>query len=1274
MSKFKPYSMKRICAAILVVSFQLQALTVAQAAVSQLPALYTSPPDSNVMFTLDDSGSMVSDAIPDFNTNDHNLLTDIGSGFFPNDGSKLPNMWGGASGYLSFTFYNENNAAARYLRSSAGNPLYYDRTVTYLPWPKKERNDELNSPANPLAVNIHTDNPFLSSRTINLKSQMMGADFQKFWPATYFVYTGSSPLPISSLSNNPSRINDLSNIISNFIKVEVKSTVSGYYRAATRTDCAGAVGGNGCTYDQEIQNFANWLQYYRSRLLMAKGGVASAFAKQGTNLRVGLGSINYSSSTGRKIVRQGISQFSGVNRTNFFTELYSIEDNGGTPLRFAMDEVGKYFMGQGVKNPWAEDPTNAISVGKEYSCRRSFHILSTDGFWKDADASSPANSASNDVFSGSTPTRSDGKAYIYSDTNTSNADPLVSRFSINPFADSTNESVNGSYNTLADVAAYYWKTDLRPDLSNNTSPTARDPAFWQHLTTFTVGLGVNGTGLVTKKSGGSADLTTQASRDLLVANRTPLNWTTPAPENAATGDDLIHASMNGRGRYFSATNPTELANGLASALAEAADTPVDLAAVAADSPQVAASGVIYQGTFSPRGWYGRLYAFPQNAVSGSVNTSPGSATWEASNKMPAPSLRNIYTVDTTGTLPTGKLFTWANLTATQQSDLNNDSTLLDYLRGSSAKELANKGSFRDRVRYTVGGAAGGVLGDIVNGAPIKGPDAGGSYDRLPSASESSAYATYRSGTKLDNLRDTIFVGANDGMLHAFNTNDGVERFAFVPNAVFSVPTAAGTEKRLAMLSDIVYPHRFLVDGPPNIADAYIGGQWKTLMAASTGAGAKALFVLDVTDPAVGSSGFGSSKVLWEFSYVNNTDMGHVLGYPHIVRMRNGAWAVIFGNGYDSQNGQAKLFILDAGTGALIREFAVGSATGNGLSMPNFVLNDKREVEAIYAGDLKGNLWKFDVSATSASSWAVAFSGQALFTTDGGVNQPITVMPEITLSDQKEGGALLTFGTGKQFEASDTATSGNVNLNNQAIYSIWDKPSQTAGITSGYSALKERKAPVTPAPPATAPANGEFQGIDLAITENSTAIDWSTKRGWYIKLSTGGERVNVNPQQFKRTVYLIANTPNTADPCALGGLSRIFAINPLTGLPPVLPVFDVNGDGAFTSADIGNILVNRRGVLTQPIFQLSAQTGLSITPSVSVSPLSIFDRGQATGGRSGGVELSRSFGGSLPTSGSPCSGVLSSGSSDTSVLTVNVNCTEPASPTPKNKRISWKQLM
>jgi type IV pilus assembly protein PilY1 len=1307
---------KRILAAALAVTMLLQTSVPAFAAVSQLPGIFYTPPDSNVMFTLDDSGSMRSDAIPDFPAAVPGMPQNDGSAPLNGYGSKFPSMWKSGTSYLTPLYYSSADPIARYLRSAAGNPLYYNPRVTYQPWPLASDDRLFNPPANVRAVNIHTSDPFNTGRTIDLTRQRGNVttlecisfrangtcrtfgnvtrlvelaegttqaedEANNFWPATYFVYTGSTPMP----TGNP--INDENLTSANFTKVQIKPGVTAYARAATRTDCTGAISTTGgCSYAEELQNFANWLQYYRSRMLMAKGGVASAFAKQATNLRVGFGTIN---TAGTLRPNQGVGQFTGARRSSFFTDLYAINASGSTHLRRAMDDVGQYFSSSDVNSPWAFEPR--VTQSPEYDCRKSFHILSTDGYWNgDRAPTEAARSASNDAFSGSTPTRkiiapeSVGRVYRYGDNIAANPrDNLVGRFTINPFTDSQS-TTDGN---LADVAAYYWKTDLRTDIENNVFPSARDPAFWQHLSTFTVGFGISGTGRVARTSDAStvvpADvpasgplapyigkpwLSEPGLRDALVAQKTPLTWTVPSAESDSTGDDLIHAAMNGRGRYFAANDPDTLARNLASALAEATDRPGSLANVTTESTGTEDGRQVYQATYTSDKWYGRLYGFP--IVAGSViDTTPSAATWEASHAMPAPNNRRIYTFDASTGARTGSTFTWAGLNATQKAHLDDDSTLLDFLRGSDARELQNGGVFRERSRYTINGVVGGVLGDIVNSSPVKGPNFGAGYDRLHSSVNGQAtYAAFRSSatTPLDSMRNSLFVGANDGMLHAFDLTSGVERFAYVPNSVFSVPRSrTGTEAKLKMLSLPGYDHRFTVDGQIQVADAFLGTSatattgWRTVLAGSTGAGARSVFVLDVTNPTaapvtaprIAAPAFDQTKVLWEFSETDNADMGYVLGYPQIARMRGTAsddrWVAIFGNGYDSQNGQAKLFILDLKTGEVIWQQAVGSPGGNGLSQPNFTLNARREVVAIYAGDLQGNMWKFDVDHDNVSAWNVAFSGTPLFTTprpaSSTVRQPITAMPELTLHPTSPGSVIVSFGTGKLFESEDTAATvalGNINKYQQALYGIWDKPDETTGL-SGTSLLVEQQI--------------------VAGGTSSNAVDYATQRGWYIPLADGtGERSTVYPVQVKDVLIMVANTP-LPDPCGSGGTARIFFLDGSTGAPPSFAVQDSNRDGAITAADrTGNVLDLNYAMSSRPTVQLgTGNNDVSVTHPWN-------DRGQ-TGGQSGGVELEKS------TDRDVCDGRLLTGLSDTSIAKSDIVVCARTPVPGSTRRISWRQI-
>ena len=1257
---------QRLGAVGLSASLLMQTVLPAHAAVSQLPGLYNAPPDANVMFTLDDSLSMASDAIPDF-ISDQVGMPNADGNSTPSDGlngqagqqrARFPGMWKLNTLYWGTTYYRDDNRIARYMRSAAGNPLYYNPEVRYQPWPDANNDKSFNANANPAAVNIDTASPFNNAFTRNLTVRVnesgsaidLDDQTRNFWPATYYVYTGATTLRAATP-------NTAFNVQASFRKVVVRGTgLATYDKGPSRLDCTGAVGTGlgGCTRVQELQNFANWLQYYRTRMLMAKGGVSAAFAQQQSNLRVGFGTINSANT-----VRQGVATFSGARRTSFYTDLYGIAfGTGGTPLRRAADDVGKYFLRSNIGNPWAENPGSTTTVGTEYTCRKSIHVLSTDGFWNGT-AAGTEGARDNDTFSGTTPARPDGTTYTYGDTS-------IDGFGLNPFRD-------GRADTLADVAAYYWKTDLRT-LANEVPGTTHDPAFWQHLSTYTVGLGVSGTGTV-KPTGETSTLIpaghanpvfarypnkpwleVQAVRDELVAKKIPMDWTVPAADAATTGDDLVHASMNGRGRYYSASDPTKLKNGLGAALAEAADLPRSLASIATQAPQLTAGSLVFQATYNPSQWSGRFYAFTQ-AASGAVTTTPGSEVWEASNMMPAPGVRNIYTWNPI--TRAGSPFTWAGLTPTQQLDLGADFKVLDYLRGSDANETSKGGVLRDRARYAKGSVAGGVLGDIVNGSPIKGPTAGGGYQKLAAGSPGrDTYAAFRSptNTALDMMRNTLFLGANDGMLHAFEQATGVERFAFVPNAVFSVPRSSGTtERKLAMLSDPGYTHRFTVDGAPQVGDAFIGGtaapaDWRTVLISGHGAGARSVFAMDVTDPSVSTNGFGATKVMWEFSDSNHSDMGYVNGYPHIARMRDGTWVAIFGNGYDSVGGQAKLFVLNLQTGAVLWQPSVGTAGGNGLSQPNFTVNKDREVTAIYAGDQKGNLWKFDVDNADPTQWKVAFGDAPNYTPlfENSDKQPIRVMPELT--GHPNGGTMVTFGTGSLFDDSDVAASGatpaNVNLNTQAMYGIWDKPAQSTGFT-GLATLVEQSIS------AARSAVGNTTGTTM------NTVDWASKRGWYFNLRSGGERVNVNPLQINKVLLIVANRPD-ADPCKSGGAARLFALDPITGGVPSFEVFDANGRDGINSEDRGyNVKSYAFGVMSLPVLQSK------IKDQDVLRPESAHSRGQ-TSARAGGVFISSQSSSNLPCEGDG-SGTVLVGSSDTTIGNVQVQTCK------KKARISWRQL-
>ena len=429
----------------------------------------------------------------------------------------------------------------------------------------------------------------------------------------------------------------------------------------------------------------------------------------------------------------------------------------------------------------------------------------------------------------------------------------------------------------------------------------------------------------------------------------------------------------------------------------------------------------------------------------------------------------------------------------------------------------------------------------------------------------------------------------------------------------------------AALSDPNYNHVYSVDGSPRAGDAYFGGAWHTVLLGSTGAGGKAVFALDVTNP----SNFGSSNVLWEISDTfspNATDqstditttrgfgnnMGYTIPQPSIARMQDGSWAAIVANGYGSVNNLAVLYIIDIQTGHLIKAFdtmAGSSSTPNGLSTPIAVdSNNDKMVDAIYAGDLLGNMWKFDVNSTNNASWKVAYGTSAapapLFVacTDSSncsaTRQPITGKPQVgnvgllQTSNGSPSGVMVYFGTGKYFEDIDNNVS---NAQTQTFYGIWDN-----NATVNRSNLQSQSiiAEVTKG------------GFNLrATTDNS--VNYPTQKGWYMNLldpsatTSIGERVVSAPLlRNGRIIFetLIPIPPSGTNVCGAGsdGTSWLMELDAVTGnrLPATAggPPWDITGDGIIDANDVITVTINGQSVTVAPSGKQSTVGGVD-TPGI-----------------------------------------------------------------------------
>lgn len=635
-------------------------------------------------------------------------------------------------------------------------------------------------------------------------------------------------------------------------------------------------------------------------------------------------------------------------------------------------------------------------------------------------------------------------------------------------------------------------------------------------------------------------------------------------------------------------------------------------AVATNSTRLDTNTLIFQALFDSSKWSGRLQAFPINQVNGAIINTPAWDT-DTAGLIPAYGSRSIYSYNSAGID-----FTWANLGVTQKASLQlatettstNAQKRVTYIRGNSADELQNSGIFRDRNK---------LLGDVVNSNPwYVGIDNFG-YDAL-SGTEGSSYLTYLTALKAQNSgvgrTNMVYVGANDGMLHALNADTGAELFAYIPSSV--IPN-------LKDLSDPSYgtnpAHRYFVDGSPRAGDVYFSDNtWHTVLVGTTGAGGRSVFGLDVTSPG----SFGASSVLWEFTDADDTDLGYTLADPAIVRMDNGKWAAVIGNGFNSTSHKAVLFIIDIQTGAVIKKIDTGVGSTllpNGLSSPIPIDSDgDRIVDVIYAGDLQGNMWKFNVSGSNTNNWKSAYKSGAtplpLFVASDGTNvQPITAKPQV--GRHPDGGVMIYFGTGKYFESTDNIVGATPQV--QRFYGIRDT------VASGNSTpivLNDLVAQ-------TIDYETTFSGFDVRVT-SSNAVDFSSKKGWYMGLTSPvdgaqGERVVAAPLIRNNRIVFTTLIPS-ADPCTFGGSGWLMELEGVTGAELQITPFDLNNDGLFSSADLVPITITVNGVTTtvyKPVSGKKSKVGIIKTPSVIKAGEKEY---KYTSGSSGNLESTTESGG------------------------------------------------
>lgn len=1011
------------------------------------------------------------------------------------------------------------------------------------------------------------------------------------------------------------------------------------------------------TTPANLTNFANWYSYYRNRMLMMKTAAGRAFSSLTNKYRVGL--YKFSSST--PVVNVGT--FENTQRSTWYSTLYGVTVSGSTPTRTALSNAGRYFAGK-----------LAVTDPMQYSCQQNFSILSTDGYWntgdgykldgstvmdnEDGTAGRPmydgghavtiwTNTYTRTSYSTSSSGCSSGKKKLKTQPQIGSCTVTVSGTSCTPGSWSSNGAATygscvssvtvpspnpstavlqssvastgtsgGSSNSLADVAMYYYQTDLRNSslgnctgalggdvCENNVFTSSTDNNTQQHMTTFTLGLGASGWmnysssyltdtsgDYVAVKLGSVADSTATPPVCSWQANGTTCDWPLPGMDGSGNGfianvDDLWHAAVNGRGAYFSATNPTTLATGLSNALSGISSRKGSAAAAATSTLNpVAGNNFAYVASYTTVKWKGNLEARGINVDTGVVSEN---ATWCVENvtagTCAAPSTivadtsgattayycvtpnsiictdgllngtdcmvpvatactgtmnamvsdasdtRTIYTANSTGTAlipfdtnyraanPTyfdathiGTLSQWSTLTATQKTAAAGDN-LLNFLRGQHGHENRTTNLANDRL-YRFREA---VMGDALESEPtfIAGPVFSYSY---PGYTEFKTAQASRAGT--------VYIGANDGMLHAFAADTGIERWAFVPSMV--IPN-------MWKLADSDYGnlHTNFVNGSPAISDICAANctdaataVWKTVLVGGLNGGGRGYFALDITNPAAPS-------LLWEFTpqsgigAVKDDDIGFGFGQAVFTRKADGTWVVLVASGYNNTSGSGSggefLFVLNPVTGAIMSKIptGVGSTTTPGGLAKIAGFNGEpggNLATYVYGGDLQGNVWRFDINSPatltspgygtgSVMKFAALFSNAA-----GTVPQPVTTTPVLAKILSRR---VVIVGTGQYLQTADLTTTQ----------------------TQSYYAIKDDDATATFVNPRTTLVQQTLINDPATGTRSSTgsAPNWTTGRGCYADFPDTGERVNIDSSLVQGLVLVPTIVPsNTA--CSPGG--------------------------------------------------------------------------------------------------------------------------------------------
>ena len=873
--------------------------------------------------------------------------------------------------------------------------------------------------------------------------------------------------------------------------------------------------------------------------LVAAQAAATQLVRGLGDLRVGLAQFN--GSDGATMLK-GLTSISEAGaRDDLVTKINAITAGGNTPLGEALGELGRYYV-EGYANqevtihPGHDTAEGTHNAGDVLALEPNYNGVAKPGTGENSAIQHYCQANFILALTDGLPTSDDPVSTHVSDYD----------------LDGNSEDND----VLDDVARALFDIDLRPDLTDPNDPNHKN-----NIISYFIGF---------------------ADPDLA--------------DNAL----LQSAGTQGGGSYQFADNASSLAASLNDTVNAISNSVGTQASVAFNSTSLDIGSVIYSAKFDTSDFSGRLYARSLNPDTGRIQ----STLWEASEELAdeTSGTRDIITYYGGVGVPLQATSTGVDGNPTDsahEDDLNfNDTTgaadaawvdRLNYLRGDTTND--GTGSFRQRGNFSalVDNFTGPkLLGDIVHSTPI--------YVGKPELNWPATFGGNNNNEKYEQFRideqdrtPMVYVGANDGMLHGFNAETGEEVFGYVPSLVLDSARYEG----LHSFTHSDYSHNYYVDLTPTVSDIYINvdttgnqDEWVSVLVGGLRGGGQGYFALNVTDPDNLDEAHADEVVLWEFDgATDSANLGESYSEAQIAKLANDKWAVIFGNGYNSDSGQAGLFIVyiedgidgtwSAGDWKFIPTGVGTDASGrkNGLSSPRLIdLNGDRVVDRVYAGDLMGNMWSFDLSATSDSSWAV-HGGKPLFSAGADAGQPdraILAAPLVARNTAVTGAGanvLVMFGTGQYLNSGDLTDNGA-----GSFYAVWDNDHTVSNpsIVTSDLALKALT------------TDNVARIIDTA---NSDTLDWAVHHGWKMELDSGdvdgtgyaGERVISAATLRRNTLFFSTVSPNP-QPCASSGSGYLMSLDFRSGEANTDAVADFNGDGEINAQDDGYVGISFTGCI------------------------------------------------------------------------------------------------